>query len=80
MVLDDRVSAFVPETGTVHTLSHSASAVWWLLDGTRTLDEVADVLTELSDAGRQRIRADVGELVVRLRADGLLAPGGAGPA
>jgi hypothetical protein len=70
--LDGRFSIYSPDTCTVYTLSHSASAVWSLLDGRRTLDEVVTCLAETYGTDPSVLRTDVGRLVADFVEDRML--------
>lgn len=70
--LDGLVSVYAPGTQTVHTLSASATAVWRLLDGTRTLEQVAEQVSATYAIPVARARQDVRALVADLRRAGLL--------
>jgi hypothetical protein len=55
-------------------LNLSASAVWELCDGTRTLDEIANELATLVGGDVRALRADVERVVLELQALELLVP------
>lgn len=74
VVLDGRVSVHSPETRAVHTLDRTATSVWHLLDGRRTLDEVVDEVAVGRTSPRADVEADVLSAVTALRHHGLLAP------
>lgn len=57
----------------VYTLSPVAARIWTLLDGTRSLDEVADILCTEYDVDRATAAADVAELVASLTEAKLIA-------
>lgn len=57
----------------VYTLSPVAARIWTLLDGTRSLDEVADILCSEYDVDRDTAAADVAELVASLTEAKLIA-------
>jgi hypothetical protein len=44
-VLDGQVLILCPEEGTLHRLNETGTRVWELLDGARTLEDVAVALT-----------------------------------
>jgi hypothetical protein len=70
--LDGRFSVYSSESHTVYTLNDSASAVWSLLDGTRTLDEVVACLAETYGTDPLELRTDVEQLVADFVEDRLL--------
>ena len=59
-----------PERGLV--LNASAAAIVQLCDGTRTIDEIVAALLDESKAPRERVDADVRELLSRLADKGLV--------
>jgi PqqD family protein of HPr-rel-A system len=63
---------FDERDGRVHELNPSASAVWLLLDGTLTLDEVAAELEELLGVDQATVRADLDAVVADFADRGLL--------
>lgn len=64
-----------PDTRDLHVLNTSAALTWSLLDGERSLDQVAlEVAADMQDApGPEELRVDVAAAVERFRAAGLLA-------
>ena len=69
VLLDER-------TGTVHHLNSSASAVWLLLDGKLSIDEVAGELSEILGVPAEDVLPDVQAAVADFLDHGLLADGG----
>ena len=59
----DQAVLFDDRTGQIHELNPSASAIWLLLDGELTIDEVAAELHDLVGVPMEKLRADV-ELIV----------------
>jgi len=53
-------------------LNVSAAAVWSMIDGVRTVAEIADVLADRFGADRGAVAADVARAVARFRELGLL--------
>ena len=70
--LDGRVSLHRPGAGTVHTLNESASSVWRLLDGRRTLDEVVGELVDAYGASFEVVKGEVLTIVADLTHSGLV--------
>jgi hypothetical protein len=58
--------------GEIHHLNLWASAVWLLLDGELSVEEVADELSEIFSSPGDRMRTDVAEAVDDFRRRGLL--------
>jgi hypothetical protein len=70
---DGTTAVLVVETGSLVVLNAPGAAVLDLSDGTRTVDEIAAVFTEIfPDVARDAVTADVHALVERLRESGLL--------
>ena len=57
----------------VYTLSPVAARIWSLLDGVRTADEIAAVITAEYDVDRDTVMADLAELVGDLAGVSLLS-------
>lgn len=70
--LDGCVSVHCPLTGEVQLLDASATAVWRLLDGTRTLAGIVAELHRMNGVDAEQLRADVQAVVDRLRHGGAL--------
>jgi len=71
-VLDELV-AYVPATSQAVSLNASARAVWELCDGTRTLEDICDELSEVVAMSPADLRSDVQSALDRLRELGLVA-------
>ncbi|HVG23939.1 MAG TPA: PqqD family protein [Thermoanaerobaculia bacterium] len=56
----------------VYTLSPVAARIWSLLDGSRSADEIAAVITDEYDVDRDTVMADLAELVADLAGVSLL--------
>lgn len=72
--LDGHLSVLAAETGVVHTLNASASAVWLLLDGTRSADDIVEHLLGRYDVERGRLLQDVERVIADLTDRQLLEP------
>jgi pyrroloquinoline quinone biosynthesis protein D len=59
-----------PERGLV--LNASAAAILQLCDGTRTIDDIATTLSTSTNTPRDRVEADVRDLLARLGDKGLV--------
>lgn len=62
-----------PNEGRVLALNPLGSALWELLDGTRDLEELGQILSEATGVEAERARVDVLALVKRLQSEGFLA-------
>lgn len=71
-IVDGEAVMVLPATGKVHTLNAVGTRFWELIDGGRTLDEVAAQLAEEFDAPSERIATDCRAFAVELRERGLL--------
>jgi hypothetical protein len=56
----------VPEGGVAHELNPTARAVWELCDGTTTVEELVDAITQLFSVDRDVAVADVMNIVGQL--------------
>ena len=64
---DDAVILLDPDSGNYYTLDDVGGRIWELCDGSRSIEEIADVLAAEYDAPAEQIRADVIELLGELR-------------
>jgi hypothetical protein len=69
---DDGVVAFAPSSGASAALNLVGAAVLRLCDGTRTVQEIAEVVVGVLPAERARVAGDVAALVARCAELGLL--------
>jgi pyrroloquinoline quinone biosynthesis protein D len=60
-------------------LNETATVIWKLCDGTRTVAEIVDLLAEKYPESREQIGADVSEALDLLVQQGIIALGQAGP-
>jgi len=67
---DQKHMLLYPERGLV--LNASAAAIVELCDGTRSVDEIVGALATKSDAPRERVAADVRDLIAKLSDKGLV--------
>lgn len=67
------IRANVGDLDSVYTLSTVAARVWTLLDGSRTLDEIAALLTGEYDVSHETLRADLEELIASLESSSLVS-------
>jgi len=62
-----------PDDFSYYGLSNTASAVWELIDGTRSTDDIVAALAAEYDADEVTIRADVEAFLTGLRSAGIIA-------
>ena len=68
----DEAAIFDPATGALHRLNPSALAIWELCDGGTSPREMAEAITELTDAGAQVAFGSVMETLRAMEAIGLI--------
>lgn len=71
--IDGDLALYDPQRERVLTLNHTASAIWRLIDGTRTLDELVESLAVAFDMDPESIREDVVTTVDRFTEEGFLS-------
>jgi len=71
-VIDGEAVMVLPATGKVHTLNEVGTRFWELVDGQRTLEQIAAALADEFDAPSERVEADCRAFVEELSARGLL--------
>ena len=62
----------VGELDAIYTLSEVGGAIWQLIDGTRTVDQIADVICDEYDVSLEEAAKDVRDLLMSLEAQGLI--------
>jgi hypothetical protein len=72
--VDGRLSLFVPSSEQIVLLNESASAIWTLCDGTRTVDAIVSTLAEEWAKAPDVMRVEVHQVLARLDAVGALVP------
>lgn len=70
--IDETLVLLNPLTGHYYTLNEVGARIWELLDGTRTQDEIVNVLSAEYEAADAEIRADVDDLLADLRDEELI--------
>ncbi|NED99624.1 PqqD family protein [Phytoactinopolyspora halotolerans] len=75
MEIDGDITLFHAATQTALVLNGTASDVWRLIDGERTLEEIVAALDQAYDADPETVRAGVDSALTQLREHGLLASG-----
>jgi len=68
----------LPESGQYKILNAVGSRVWELIDGTRTVDEIAGLIADEYEVTLESARSDVVEFLGDLKENGMLAGDGAG--
>ena len=71
--LDDELVLYEPEAGSTFVLNPTASFIWSLCDGDRTLEEVAEELADRYGVSEQQALSDVAALLESLERAGFLA-------
>jgi hypothetical protein len=72
-VVDGEVVMVLPATGKVHTLNAVGTRFWQLVDGERTMAEIAAQMADEFDASADRIERDCRAFAAELGERGLLA-------
>jgi hypothetical protein len=72
-VVDGEAVMVLPSTGKVHTLNAVGTRFWELVDGERSIADIAAQIVEEFDAPVERIAADCRAFAVELSERGLLA-------
>ncbi|HUX88898.1 MAG TPA: PqqD family peptide modification chaperone [Chloroflexota bacterium] len=70
--LDGETVLYDQGSGQVHQLNPTATRIWSLCDGTRSIDAIARSIADAYAITLEQARADVGELIARLSAANLL--------
>lgn len=70
--IDDDVSLYDPSTEQVTVLNGTASDIWRLVDGTRTVAEITDLLASSYGVERSAIADDVRKTIGELTRAGLI--------
>ena len=79
-VYDGEAFIVLPQSHQYKILNHVGTRVWELIDGVRTVDEMARVIAEEYEVSVEKAREDVIEFVTDLKAHGMLAGGDNGKA
>lgn len=70
--IEGEIVIISPEDSQVHELNETAAFVWMHADGARSVEEIADAMTEEFEVVREAARADISELVGQLTEKRLL--------
>jgi hypothetical protein len=72
---DQSVLLFALSGGMALPVNESGAKIWALCDGTRTVDEIVDVLASCYEAARSQVDRDAREFLAKLVGYGLLNQG-----
>jgi hypothetical protein len=72
-VIDDERYVLNPETSELHAFNEVGARIWDLLNGERSLQDVAAAIADEYDIELESAEADVGEFVETLVAKGIVA-------
>lgn len=70
--VDGEVSLYNPAQEQVTVLNGTATDVWYLCDGTRTEEEIVELLAQSYSVSPEQIRDDVSRTIQMIRGAGLL--------
>jgi hypothetical protein len=56
----------VEDADSIYTLNEVAARIWNLLDGSRNVGQITDIILDEFEASRQTVQADVLELIQKL--------------
>lgn len=71
--IDDEILLVDLDGGELFSLSGTARKIWRLIDGSRTLDEIADAFSNDYAAEAKQVRRDIEQFVAQLEAAALVA-------
>ena len=71
--LDDELVVYDSRTGQSYVLNHTGSIIWFLCDGTHTIDELAQEITATFGVSITHAQQDVASLVHELTRSGLIS-------
>ena len=71
-VIDGEAVMVVPATGKVHTLNRVGTRFWELVDGSRSVEAIAEAVAAEFDAPAEQIARDCRGFAEELRARGLI--------
>ena len=71
--LDDGCVLYDPEREKVHSLNLTAGLIWCLIDGVRSLEEIAAEISAQSAADRETVLSDVLRMAGQFARQGLIA-------
>lgn len=73
--IEDEVVVMHLDSGEFFSLTDTARAIWKLIDGTRSRDEIVAAMAQTHSADPETVSADVGDFLTELGGAGLLASG-----
>ncbi len=71
-VVDEEVVIVSPPKGEVTVLNETAAKIWQLLDGKRTLKQIADILTAEFEVKREKAYSDCLDFIKKLEQKGFV--------
>ena len=77
-IYDGEAFVVLPHSHAYKILNQVGSRVWDLIDGSKSVGAIADVIAEEYDVSRDTALKDVNDFVGELEANGMLAPRDAG--
>src|SRR5262245_30973510 len=77
-VYDEEAFVVLPQAGSYKLLNKVGTRVWELIDGSRTLADIAVIVADEDDVTYESALADVRSFVSDLEANGMLAGSGTG--
>lgn len=72
-IIDDEAVLVLPEQGEVKVLNEVGARIWQLIDGSRTVEEIADVIYSEYEVDEEQARSDVLAFIVELESKGIVA-------
>ncbi len=64
--IDGEITVYHPTLTTAVYLNETGALIWELCDGSRTVSEIIDILSELYPESRNQIAGDVKEIIAQL--------------
>ena len=70
--LEDGCVLYDPHREMVHSLNMTAGAVWCLINGSRSIQEIADEISFMTKGGRAQVAGDVFQIIHKFVRQGLV--------
>lgn len=70
--LEDGCVLYDPQREMVHSLNMTAGAIWCLINGSRSVAEIADEISFMTKAGREKVQGDVFQMIHKFVRQGLV--------
>lgn len=64
--IGDQTAVVTPDDGKLHMLNGVASAIWKLMDGEKTIGDIADEIAREYDAPRETALKDIEDFIMEL--------------